>query len=133
MNNLDIEIAARNYIGTPFRHQGRTKWGLDCVGLIIKVAHDLNITDFDYTNYTEIPDSKEMRYYLNKYMFRIPTNMQQAGDIFYMSFTKTPQHLAIYTSTNTIIHSASVFKGVIEQSFSKYWKSKTKEIYRFRR
>lgn len=127
----EIEEVARKYIGVPFRHQGRTKDALDCAGLIILIAHDEGISDFDFTNYRMQPDSVVMRKYLNQNLDRIFT--LEPGCILYMSFFKNPQHLAIYTSSNTIIHAASVFGGVVEHSFDKYWISKVKEIYKYRR
>lgn len=129
MNN--IELAARKYIGVPFRHQGRTKDALDCAGLIICVAHDENISDFDFTNYRMQPDAILMRKYLNDNLDRI--FKLEPGCILYMSFYKNPQHLAIYTSNNTIIHAASLYGKVVEHTFSKFWYTKVKEIYKYRR
>lgn len=128
----DIEDAARKYIKTRFKHQGRSIDGMDCVGLIIAVAHDLNITDFDFTNYKVIPDSKLMRQYLGEHLDKIPIWYRKPGDIFYMSFYQHPQHLAIYTG-NTIIHAASLFGGVVEHSLDTFWNQRIREVYRYRR
>jgi len=41
MSSMDLVRAARQYIGTPFRHQGRLKGaGVDCCGLMICAALD---------------------------------------------------------------------------------------------
>jgi len=130
----DIENAARKYLGVPWKHQGRNEYGLDCVGLGILVAHDLQYTNFDFTNYKMDPDPIIMRYYLNQNLVRVRHfKFRKAGDFFYMCFYKHPQHLAIYTSDNTIIHSAAIFGGVVEHSLDDYWKNRIKEVYRFRR
>jgi cell wall-associated NlpC family hydrolase len=47
----DIVAAARTYLGVPWRHQGRTRAGLDCAGLIVMVARDLALSDYDSTAY----------------------------------------------------------------------------------
>ncbi len=35
-----LEDAARKYLGTPFRHQGRTIYGMDCLGLVLTSLKD---------------------------------------------------------------------------------------------
>ena len=32
----EIVDAARNWVGVPYRHQGRTRNGIDCVGLLLE-------------------------------------------------------------------------------------------------
>ena len=130
--NKDIEYIARQYVGVPFKHQGRTIHGLDCVGLIIRIAHDLGISDFDYLNYGRDPKPEVMRKYLRSLLDRVGIAKQEPGDILYMSFLKHPQHLAIYTSNDTIIHAAYIFKKVVEQRFDTYWKQRVTEVYRYR-
>lgn len=62
----DIIAKAREYVGTPYHHQGRVKGvALDCVGLIFGVCEELGLVDVegvpilraDNTNYSnEITD-----------------------------------------------------------------------------
>ena len=48
-----IVATAREYLLTPFHHQGRKKGvGIDCVGLIACVGHELGILDYDCTDYS---------------------------------------------------------------------------------
>lgn len=57
-----IIAAARKYVGTPWMHQGRVT-SLDCVGLALAVAEDLQLRDRegngilrqDYANYARQP------------------------------------------------------------------------------
>jgi hypothetical protein len=43
-----IVETARSYKGVPYQDQGRTREeGLDCVGELIVVAHDIGYTDFE--------------------------------------------------------------------------------------
>ena len=56
----DIVDQARGYLGTPFLHQGRTRHGLDCVGLVIRVAHDLGLSDYDIDHYARAPSGRMM-------------------------------------------------------------------------
>lgn len=56
--------AARSWLGTRFRHQGRVKksatsrGGVDCLGLVMGAARECgyDIADLDETNYSKIPD-----------------------------------------------------------------------------
>jgi hypothetical protein len=50
-----VVSAAREWIGVPFRHQGRTRDGVDCAGVVIKVAHALGLSSFDATGYRRLP------------------------------------------------------------------------------
>ncbi len=63
----DIIRTARSYIGTPFHHHGRLKnIGVDCLGLLIGVAKELNLNDkmgrpiqfHDTLNYGVMPNEK---------------------------------------------------------------------------
>jgi hypothetical protein len=56
---LDVLLKAREYIGTPYVHQGRAKGaGVDCCGLIICVARDLELSTFDIDGYSRTPPIK---------------------------------------------------------------------------
>lgn len=47
-----IVASARSIIGTPYVHQGRVKGvGVDCVGTILIVAKELNLTQFEISGY----------------------------------------------------------------------------------
>jgi hypothetical protein len=48
------QIALR-YLGTPFRHRGRTVSGLDCVGLVVLVARELGLEVQDLKLYGREP------------------------------------------------------------------------------
>ena len=54
MNN--IVDKSREYLNTPFHHQGRVKYhGVDCVGLIICTFRELGINIEDVQGYTNVP------------------------------------------------------------------------------
>jgi cell wall-associated NlpC family hydrolase len=42
-----IIAAARSWLGVPWRHQGRTRQGVDCAGLVVLVGRGLGLDDYD--------------------------------------------------------------------------------------
>jgi len=125
-----IVAIARTWIDTPFHHQGRVKnVGVDCAGLIIKVGHELGLLDFDVSNYGREPAKEMMQHYLNKYFERI-TKLED-GCILLMKFVTEPQHLAIYTKDNTIIHAYQSVKKCVEHTFNDKWAKRVVAMYRY--
>lgn len=57
---------------------------------------------------------------------------KQPGDILLMRFTAEPQHVAIYTADDTIIHSYEAVKKVCEHSLNSQWAARIVKIYRFK-
>ena len=39
MTGADVVTEARRWLGVPYVHQGRTRYGVDCIGLVICVRH----------------------------------------------------------------------------------------------
>lgn len=128
-----IVETAREYIGTPFQHQGRLKGvGVDCAGLIICVAHDIGYTDYDFTAYSRIPSGGRLEALLLQYLDIIPINEAAPGDVYLLKIDREPQHLAI-VSDHGIIHSYSGSGGVVEHRLDDKWKARIRMALRFRR
>ena len=123
-----IVTAARSYVGTPFLHQGRTAKGLDCVGLCIRVAHDLKLTQFDIDGYSRVPSGRMMQRILAEQCERIDIQDILPGDILHMAFEDEPQHLAIVTDKG-IIH-ANGNRGVVEHWLDAEWHYRIRGAYR---
>ena len=47
----DIIAKARSWIGIEYRFRGRSRQGIDCSGLVVGVAKELKLFDYDFTNY----------------------------------------------------------------------------------
>ncbi|MCP4102774.1 MAG: hypothetical protein GY750_15350 [Lentisphaerae bacterium] len=122
---------ARSWLGIPFKHQGRTIDGVDCVGLVIVVAHALGLSDFETHQYSRHPSPTMMGRILDAEMVRIKISEALPGDVYWMRFFKDPQHLAII-SDKGIIHSFSNVKKVTEHRIDKRWKNRIMGAYRFK-
>jgi cell wall-associated NlpC family hydrolase len=124
---------AREYIGTPFRHQGRLKGvGVDCAGLVVGVAKELKISDFDFRAYGAMPNSSKLQIILNEQMDKINVSDAKIGDVYLMKFDKEPQHLGIKTDIG-IIHSYSDAGAVVEHRIDEIWQSRILGAYRFKK
>ena len=52
-----VVAAARGWIGVPYLHQGRSRSGIDCIGLVLQVAREAGIgpADLDFRRYGRMP------------------------------------------------------------------------------
>lgn len=119
---------ARSYLGVPWRHQGRTSAGLDCGGLIIRVAHDLGLSTFDVDGYGREPDGVSLRAHLEAQAVRVLQG--EAGDILLLRFVRYPQHLAIRTDVG-IIHTYAQVGAVVEHHFDSRWRARLVDVYAY--
>lgn len=119
MNN-NIVQAARGWIGTRFHHQGRLKktdtdkGGVDCLGLLIGVAAELNLpfTHYDETSYSHYPDTQKLRNSLAGAMQEISIVEIRAGDILLFNIDNNPQHLAIVSDATEEFAVCLLEKGI---------------------
>jgi hypothetical protein len=155
-----IAIKAREWLGTPFKHQGRLKGvGVDCLGLLIGVAGELNIQTrggfplhrLDETSYGRLPDGDHLKNVLASHLHKIespvlspaykanppltpPFNLIWGrGTIALIRFDGNPQHLAIVSEladgSPGLIHAYSDAGKVVENSFSGKWLDNLDEVY----
>lgn len=113
-----IVDAARGWIGTPFSHCGRSRHGIDCVGLIVVAYREAGLQIRDRTNYGWIGRPDELRTAVCEAFSRIDVDNADAGDIFTMRIGDLEQHVAIYTGAGTIIHvyaSANGMRGAVTE------------------
>lgn len=124
-----IISAARECLGVPFRHQGRTMAGFDCAGVLVHSLKKLGIDYQDQDGYSRNPQNGMLKKILDGQSKLIQVKTMQPGDILLMRITREPQHIAIFTG-ETIIHSYSTVGKVVEHRLSQEWKQRVKTIYR---
>jgi cell wall-associated NlpC family hydrolase len=124
----DIVDAARRYLGTPYVHQGRSAWGLDCIGLVLRVAHDLELSEYNIDGYARVPSGRMMVRLLTQECTPIRANEAKAGDVIHMAFDRQPQHLAVL-SDKGMIHADNV-RGVVEHRLDDQWRARIRGWYR---
>jgi NlpC/P60 family putative phage cell wall peptidase len=131
-----ILSAARSWLGTPWRHQGRLKGiGVDCGGLIIGVGKELGLLDFDTHAYGRIPDGQKLRALCAEHLVPNPGSEIAPGDILLMRFTRHPQHLALVGDRGepfSLIHAYADAGICVEHGADPTWRRRIVAAYSFK-
>lgn len=147
ITNDDIVAAARGWLGTRFHHQGRIKrtqahrGGVDCLGLLIGVARELNFRlpdgspaiELDQTDYTHYPDTAYLQAQLLRALVPIPMEGITPGNILLLRIDNAPQHLAIVSNMHDglgIIHAYAPARSVVEHPFDRWWQERVQAAFR---
>ena len=132
---LDVVIEARRWLGVPWRHQGRTRAGLDCVGLIAVVAHALGISSYDYTSYGRRAVGQAFVHHFADNMDPLRIAEAEAGDVLVFADHAYPCHCGILTEKweqPHLLHAHATRRKVIEEPYIGEWPAKVKFAFRFR-
>lgn len=133
---------ARRYIGTPYRHRGRTARGLDCAGLPWRSYADLGVILPDLKVYGREPYKdglvQAMIAALGEPVWRgmMPArSILQVGDVVACAFVTHPHHLGVIGDDKlyglSMIHAdGNVNKAVIEQGLDDRLLAKIVAIFR---
>lgn len=136
----EIIAAARSYLGVRFVHQGRSRAGLDCLGLLLLTAEKARL-DFDgrsalqldVPRYGTRPDTDFLHARLMGHL--MPVEVPQLGDILVLMIDGRPQHLAIVTDypepgEQGMIHAHGLARQVVEHRYDAYWRAATVRVFR---
>ena len=135
VSGTDLVNCARSYAGVPYYHCGRDRNGLDCSGLILRVARDLGLTSWDEVDYSHQVDADYMYQNLLRFCDELPQEMWAAaepGDILWFAPFNHPQHLGMATDTGYFIHSHQMVNKVVETSLDKGWTRRLRGVFRWR-
>lgn len=131
----DVIRVARTYIGTPFHHLGRVKkHGIDCVGIILGVAKELEIPLVihpDFERYGRRTKNLSLLEYMDEQFVKI--EQRKVGSIavsWYDQRTKEPSHLGIMTSIG-MIHTNGHLMISIEEHWSPKWATRIVSFYKY--
>lgn len=132
----DIVEKGREYINTPFHHQGRVKGvGVDCAGFIICLCKELNIDVYDVQGYNRIPTQGIFLNTVENQLIKIDIKEVKAGDIMIFHFGAEAQHIALVSEVDdkiSIIHAYSQIKKVVEHDLDELWTKRLCGCYRFK-
>lgn len=129
----DVAAMARSYLGVRFVHQGRSRAGLDCAGLVVRVAQDLGLSEFDWRGYGRLPDGDRMREVMQAQCVELkPDAAPSLGLVALMRFDAEPQHLAIVVDHPHglgIVHALMQERKVAEHRLDAKWAQRIVALY----
>jgi NlpC/P60 family putative phage cell wall peptidase len=133
-----IVVAARGWIGTPYRHQAACKGaGCDCLGLVRGVWREIFGEEPErpppYTpDWGEAGALEHILDAAHRNMIAIELAQARGGDVivFRMREGRIAKHMAILTSEATMIHAQSN-DIVREIAFAPYWQRHAVAAFQF--
>lgn len=136
-SGADVLALARTYLGCPWKHRGRTRTGIDCVGLLIVVGKEFGLHNYlDDVAYRRLSVGSDLIKPFVEHCDRIPDlNKLCSGDILVMRDTLFPQHVVMVAEESgrlSIVH-ATVHRGaVVEEAMTEDWRRKIISGFKFR-
>ena len=91
-----IVAEARTWLGVPWRHQGRSRAGVDCAGLVVLVARALELADYDSTVYGRRAQGQGFVEHFRGHMDGIAVTQARPGDV--LVFADQAYPCLLYTS-----------------------------------
>lgn len=141
----DVVKAARGYVGTPFRHQGRIlDVAIDCVGLVLCIGEDLHLSDregvpfkrADYPDYAAQPTDRFVLQELRRRAIAKPIGAQlEPGDILAMRIPHLPCHAAVVVDRADRLYMIHAYdsgpRQCVEHIISTAWRNRAVGVFCF--
>jgi len=124
--NPEAAVAcARSFVGCKWRHRGRTRFGIDCIGLIVAAMQAGGAPLTDRLDYGREPWNDGLQDELARHYGEAVTDTPRAGDIalIHLPQNPAPSHVGLiadYQGRLSLIHSASE-SNVVEHTLSEDW------------
>ena len=130
-----IVAEARRWLGVPWRHQGRGREGLDCAGLVVRVARALDLGDHDHTGYGRHAEGQGFVAHFSDHLDPLAIPAARDGDVALFAERAYPCHCAILSTRHGrphLIHAHAMRRAVIEEPFAGEWPDRLVRVFRFR-
>lgn len=126
---------ARSWLGVRWLHQGRSRDGVDCAGLVIEVAKATQGSTFDIVNYERVATDETMLSLCNTYMEPVPVSAILPGDVLVLRF-ENQRHMGIVGDYlyggHSLIHAHLPSRKVVEVRMDSNWRHRIMRAYRFK-
>ncbi len=138
----DIANIAIDWELVPFKHQGRVRAGIDCIGLIVEICKSLELqsndgsllAEHDMQGYSREPAKGLLESYLQRLLVPVSGDWY-LGDVLLFTFEQWPQHCGVVTRCNDdwmiFTHASQPAGKVIASRMDARWKSQLVGHYRF--
>ena len=127
-------VAAREYLETPWVHQGRLKGvGVDCVGLLVCAGRDAGYTIEDVEGYPEYPSGTWLLEELERNCVRV-YGVTQIGDVLAFAASTQVWHVGLVSGLGplVVIHCWRKTKRVVEVQLDESWRYQIHSVWRLR-
>lgn len=133
----DLLNAARSYEGVRFHHQGRSRGGLDCAGLIVCAARDCGVELSDRDAYTAQPDGHSLAQALRDAgLVEIAASDAVAGDALLFVFETNeagdplPGHVGLLCEDGELLHAFAHVRKVTKHKIDAKWRARIVSAWR---
>jgi cell wall-associated NlpC family hydrolase len=108
--------------GVPFRHQGRSDSGVDCVGLVLVCLHRVGVlpAEFERQDYGRL-STGELLARVERHCRRLPSATPGCMVLIRWPRDRRPSHVGLYTSEGNLIHCYAQQGRVVEHGFRAPW------------
>jgi cell wall-associated NlpC family hydrolase len=118
--------AARSYIGVPYQHRGRTRRGVDCIGLLACAFADIGVSVVEPDAYSPIPDGQLLHAGVASHLGEPVTGPLRPGDVVLLRWHQHPNHVALVTDYPiagelALLHSYAKAERVVEHRLADPW------------
>jgi cell wall-associated NlpC family hydrolase len=127
MNGLDVAAAARAYLGAPWVHQGRSRAGVDCLGLVACVARDVGAdVGVDEREYAVRPDFARLAREFRARLRDVRRADPEPGDVLLFRDSRYPGHLGIMATDGRFVHALRMHGPgrVVEVTLAGPWRER---------
>ena len=109
LNEGEIVLAAKRYIGVPYRENGKNDNGFDCDGLVYRVFRECGYN---------MPRTMHQQYEKGRSIVKIEE--LESGDLVFFSDNSNPEpaYVGIYVGNNKTVFSSSRFGRVVSVSLN---------------
>ncbi len=132
----ELIAEARSWIGTEFRHQGRSELAVDCAGIGVCLARKFGLGRFEHlVEYRREPDPRRLIAALAAEMDPVRVDRMRPGHVLVLADDRFPSHLALLTEKDGvphIIHASGRLGEVVEEPFTHEWPRKVRRVFAFR-
>lgn len=126
MTRDEIITEARTYLGVPWRHRGRSRTGVDCIGFICKLGDAFGIEYEDIDGYSRNPDGRFVDHVMKFMTYRNPQTIVP-GCVVVLRDQHQPCHIGLIVEKYDqlyLLHASLAKRAVIEEEWDQYWKTK---------
>jgi cell wall-associated NlpC family hydrolase len=111
---------ARTWVGVPFLHQGRSRDGVDCIGLIVETCRACGVLPIDFSTgvYGRVPAHDMLRTRIAAHCERLPS--ARVGSLVVIRWAREASHVALCLG-ETLVHAYERVGRVVEHGYRGRW------------